>query len=94
MPLRSGDRYVAPANDVGTLHHPTGVKMTLTCRGRTEFIPQGSESTEICAFHDHTLVGGTWFWRQDLRKSDQESQSRVFERSIERCEAALQSQST
>ena len=64
--------------------------MTFTCTVQLEFKQQDTGSTEVIAIHNHNAVGGTWFNRRDIRRTDQTSEHGAFTELIDRCQAALE----
>jgi hypothetical protein len=60
-----------------------------TCTGTIEFNELGAGSTEVVVIHNHKAVGGTKFNRQNIRKSNEESEPRDFQEWIDHCRADL-----
>jgi len=63
--------------------------MNLQCDGRMDFTALQGGSTEIAVIHNHTLTGGRWIWRRNLRRTEQRDVKGTFRKQIEQCEAAL-----
>jgi hypothetical protein len=78
-----------PLSQKAILTAPLGYKMTFTCTGKLEFNELDTGSTEVIVIHNHKAVGGTWFNRRNLRRSDEEREPRDFQELIDRCRAEL-----
>lgn len=90
---RSGGRFVAPTGDTVSYTSPRGEGMTKTCVGRIEFAPLPGGSTEVRAFHSHSLEGGRWFWRVKTENQDRANTVAMFHDTIDRCQEILGSSS-
>ena len=87
-PLRNDDGSF-PLSQHGTIRAPLGYKVIFTCSGTIEFNELGAGSTEVVVNHNHKAVGGTKFNRQNIRKSNEESEPRDFQEWIDRCRTDL-----
>lgn len=87
--LRPSEDGSFPLYERSTLRAPHGYEIDFTCVGRIEFNRQDTNSTEIIVIHNHRVVGGTWFNRRRIMRSDLESEPRDFQDWVERCQAGL-----
>ena len=87
--LASNGRLTVPSVEQVTFDPPKGPRMNLQCDGRMDFTALQGGSTEIAVIHNHTLTGGRWIWRRNLRRTEQRDVKGTFRKQIEQCEAAL-----
>lgn len=88
-PARVDDRFVIPVSDSFTFQLPSGKRATRACNGQIEFIPHGSEVTEVRVAHHHRLEGGNRIEQWSHRRAEQRSSVRSFQKMTSECQEAM-----